>query len=125
MRKQDRENDLTELMHSILSRENMLAAWQTVKRNAGAAGIDKMTVEKLPAWLKAKANWEQIKADLLAGRYHPQPVRRVDIPKPGGGIRTLGIPTVCDRLIQQAIHQVLSPLWGPEFSDHSHGFRPG
>lgn len=123
MREQDRDSDLTELMPRILSRENMLTAWQSVKRNAGAAGIDKMTVEKLPAWLRA--NWEQIKADLLAGRYHPQPVRRVDIPKPGGGIRTLGIPTVCDRLIQQAIHQVLSPLWDPEFSDHSHGFRPG
>lgn len=123
MREQDRDSDLTELMPRILSRENMFAALAAVKRNAGAAGIDKMTVEKLPAWLRA--NWEQIKADLLAGRYHPQPVRRVDIPKPGGGIRTLGIPTVCDRLIQQAIHQVLSPLWDPEFSDHSHGFRPG
>ena len=123
MREQDRDNDLSELMPRILSRENMLTAWQAVRRNAGAAGIDQMTVETLPAWLRA--NWEQTKADLMAGRYCPQPVRRVDIPKPGGGIRTLGIPTVCDRLIQQAIHQVLSPLWDPEFSDHSHGFRPG
>lgn len=82
-----------------------------------------MTVETLPRWLKA--NWEQTKADLLAGRYRPRAVRGVDIPKPGGGTRMLGIPTVLDRLIQQAIHQVLSPLWEPEFSDHSHGFRPG
>ena len=123
MRKQDEENDLAELMPRIVSRENMLAAWQAVKRNGGAAGIDKMTVETLPTWLKA--NWEQTKADLLAGRYRPRAVRRVDIPKPGGGTRMLGIPTVLDRLIQQAIHQVLSPLWEPEFSDHSHGFRPG
>lgn len=123
MREQDRENDLAEMMPRILSRENMFAALAAVQRNAGAAGIDEMTVEKLPTWLKA--NWKQTKADLLAGRYRPQAVRRVDIPKPGGGTRMLGIPTVLDRLIQQAIHQVLSPLWEPEFSDHSHGFRPG
>lgn len=123
MRKQDEENDLAELMPRIVSRENMLAAWQAVKRNGGAAGIDKMSVEKSSSWLKA--NWEQTRADLLAGRYRPRAVRRVDIPMPGGGTRMLGIPTVLDRLIQQAIHQVPSPLWDPEFSDHSHGFRPG
>jgi len=120
--RQDKDNDLSELMPRILSRENMLAAWQAVRRNAGAAGVDRLQVEAMPAWLSA--NWEQTKASLLAGGYEPQAVRRVDIPKPGGGIRTLGIPTVCDRLIQQAIHQVLSPLWEGEFSEHSHGFRP-
>lgn len=109
-------------MPRILSRENMLAAYQAVKRNAGAAGIDAMSTEALSRWVRN--HWEQTKASLLEGRYEPRPVRRVDIPKPGGGIRTLGIPTVCDRLIQQAIHQVLSPLWEREFSPHSHGFRP-
>jgi RNA-directed DNA polymerase len=123
MVKQDTDNDSWEMMRHILSHENMLTAWQAVRRNAGAAGVDRLQVEALPAWLKA--NWEQTKASLLAGRYAPQAVRRVDIPKPGGGTRTLGIPTVLDRLIQQAIHQVLSPLWDPEFSEHSHGFRPG
>jgi group II intron reverse transcriptase/maturase len=116
------DSDLAELMPRILSRENMLAAYQAVKRNAGAAGIDTISTEALSRWVKN--HWEQTKASLLEGRYEPQPVRRVDIPKPGGGIRTLGIPTVCDRLIQQAIHQVLSPLWEREFSPHSHGFRP-
>lgn len=85
MREQDRENDLAEMMPRILSRENMFAALAAVQRNAGAAGINEMTVEKLPTWLKA--NWKQTKADLLAGRYRPQAVRRVDIPKPGGGTR--------------------------------------
>jgi RNA-directed DNA polymerase len=117
------DNELDVLMPRILTRQNMLAAYQAVKRNDGAPGVDNMRVEAMGAWLKE--NWEQLKADLLEGRYEPQPVRRVDIPKPGGGTRTLGIPTVCDRLIQQAIHQVLSPLWEEDFSEHSHGFRPG
>jgi len=116
------DSDLAELMPRIVSRENMLAAYQAVKRNAGAAGVDEMSTEALSDWVRNC--WEQTKANLLEGRYEPQPVKRVDIPKPGGGIRTLGIPTVCDRLIQQAIHQVLSPLWEREFSSHSYGFRP-
>lgn len=117
------DSDLAEeLMPRIVSRENMLAAYQAVKRNAGAAGVDEMSTEALSDWVRNC--WEQTKASLLEGRYEPQPVKRVDIPKPGGGIRTLGIPTVCDRLIQQAIHQVLSPLWEREFSPHSYGFRP-
>lgn len=119
----DNDNDLAALMPRIFARENMLGAFRAVKRNAGAAGVDKLQVEALGAWLRK--NWEQTKADLLGGRYRPKAVRRVDIPKPGGGTRTLGIPTVPDRLIQQAIHQVLSPLWEGEFSEHSHGFRPG
>ena len=109
-------------MPRIVSRENMLAAYQAVKRNAGAAGIDEMSTAALSDW--ARNHWEQTKASLLEGRYEPQPVKRVDIPKPGGGTRMLGIPTVRDRLIQQAIHQVLSPLWEREFSPHSYGFRP-
>ncbi len=117
-----KDNDLAELMPRIVSRENMLAAYQAVKRNAGAPGIDEMSVAALGDWLRE--HWEQIKASLLEGRYEPQPVKRVDIPKPGGGTRMLGIPTVRDRLIQQAIHQVLSPLWEREFSPHSYGFRP-
>lgn len=117
-----KDNELAELMPRIVSRENMLTAYQAVKRNAGAAGIDEMSVEALGGWVRQC--WEQTKASLLEGRYEPQAVKRVDIPKPGGGTRTLGIPTVCDRLIQQAIHQVLSPLWEREFSPHSYGFRP-
>ena len=116
-------NDLRELMPRILSRENMLAALRVVKRNGGAAGVDNMTVEALTPWLIT--HWEQTKAGLLAGQYRPQAVKRVDIPKPGGGTRMLGIPTVLDRMIQQAIHQVLSPIWEPHFSAHSYGFRPG
>jgi len=116
------DNDPAELMPRIVSSENMLAAYQAVKRNAGAAGVDKMSVKALSDWVRN--HWEQTKASLLEGRYEPQPVKRVDIPKPGGGTRMLGIPTVCDRLIQQAIHQVLSPLWEREFSPRSYGFRP-
>jgi RNA-directed DNA polymerase len=82
-----------------------------------------MTVEALKPYLKT--HWPEIKQQLLEGRYTPQPVRKVEIPKPGGGTRMLGIPCVLDRLIQQALHQVLSPRFEPTFSDHSYGFRPG
>jgi RNA-directed DNA polymerase len=111
------------LLEAILDRENMMAAYHRVVANAGAAGVDGMTVGELGAFLRE--HWPRIKEDLLAGRYRPQPVRRVEIPKPGGGRRTLGIPTVLDRLIQQALHQVLSPLFDPGFSAASYGFRPG
>ena len=101
----------------------MWLALKQVERNKGAAGVDKMTVEQLRAYLRE--HWLRIKAELLAGEYQPQPVRKVEIPKPGGkGMRMLGIPTVIDRLIQQALHQVLSPLFEPSFSESSHGFRP-
>lgn len=110
-------------MEAILSRENMWAAYHRVVANGGAAGIDGMSVGDLKGFLTGA--WPSIKEDLLAERYHPQPVRRVDIPKPGGGTRTLGIPTVLDRLIQQAMHQALSPLFDPGFSESSFGFRPG
>ena len=111
------------LMELIVSRENMRAAYARVVGNKGAPGIDKMTVADLKPFLVA--HWAVIREDLLEGRYRPQAVRGVAIPKPGGGIRQLGIPTVVDRLIQQAMHQVLMPLFDPDFSDNSYGFRPG
>ena len=101
----------------------MLKALRAVETNRGAGGIDGMEVGQLRGFLKE--HWAGIKERLLIGSYKPHPVRRVDIPKPGGGTRMLGIPTVLDRLIQQAIHQILSPIWEGEFSEHSYGFRPG
>jgi RNA-directed DNA polymerase len=101
----------------------MLRAYDRVRRNKGAPGVDGMTVEALKPYLKA--HWPEIKQQLLDGHYCPQPVRKVEIPKPGGGVRMLGIPCVLDRLIQQALHQVLSPVFEPTFSAHSYGFRPG
>jgi RNA-directed DNA polymerase len=100
-----------------------VAALKQVERNKGAAGVDKMTVAQLRAYLRE--HWLRIKEELLAGRYQPQPVLKVEIPKPGDkGMRMLGIPTVIDRLIQQALHQVLSPLFESGFSESSYGFRP-
>jgi group II intron reverse transcriptase/maturase len=111
------------LMEEIVERSNMQRALERVTKNKGSAGIDGMTVDELPDWLRF--NWPQVREDLLAGRYRPSPVRRVTIPKPDGGERQLGIPTVLDRLIQQAVLQVLQPRIDPTFSDRSHGFRPG
>jgi group II intron reverse transcriptase/maturase len=112
-----------DLIETMLERGNLLKALIAVERNQGAAGIDGMEVGELRGYLKA--HWADIKEQLLQGTYQPRPVRRVDIPKPGGGQRMLGIPTVLDRWLQQALHQTLSPLWEPEFSEHSYGFRPG
>jgi group II intron reverse transcriptase/maturase len=92
-------------------------------RNKGAAGVNGLTVSELKAWLQQ--HWPVVRAALLAGNYMPAAIRRVEIPKPNGGVRTLGIPTVMDRLIQQALLQVLQPEFEPEFSEHSYGFRPG
>ena len=101
----------------------MWLALKQVERNKGAAGVDKITVEELRAYLRE--HWLRIKEELLAGDYQPMPVRKVEIPKPGGqGMRMLGIPTVLDRLIQQALQQVLSPLFELSFSESSYGFRP-
>ena len=111
------------LLERILSRENMLNAWKRVKANKGAPGIDKMAIEEFPDF--ARNNWETIRVSLLAGTYQPLPVKRVEIPKPTGGTRPLGIPIVLDRVIQQAIYQVLMPIFDPAFSDYSYGFRPG
>jgi len=112
-----------QLMEDVCERENCLQAFKRVKSNKGSAGIDGMTVEELPGYLKE--HWPAIREQLLAGTYKPQPVRRVEIPKPDGGVRQLGIPTVLDRMVQQAVMQVLQARWDAEFSEHSHGFRPG
>jgi len=112
-----------DLLSAVLERPNMLLAYDRVMRNRGAPGVDGLTVGKLKAYLKA--HWPAHKEALLNGVYQPQSVRKVEIPKSGGGIRQLGIPTVLDRLIQQALHQVLSPVFEPEFSNNSYGFRPG
>lgn len=113
-----------ERMEAVVERENLKRAYARVMRNKGAAGIDAMSVVDFGAHLKV--HWPRIKEELLAGRYQPQAVRKVSIPKPNGkGERILGIPTVTDRLIQQALHQVLSPLFDADFSEHSYGFRPG
>ena len=112
-----------DLLGQALARENMAAAWRRVKANKGSAGVDGRTVQDTAVYLKIA--WADIRARMLDGSYRPEPVRRVGIPKPGGGQRELGIPTVVDRLIQQALLQVLQPIIDPTFSEHSHGFRPG
>jgi len=108
---------------AVFARANMFTALKRVKRNKGAAGIDGMEVEELPDYLRA--HWLEVRETLESGKYRPSPVRRVEIPKPDGGVRQLGIPTVQDRLIQQAIAQVMTPMFEGEFSPQSYGFRPG
>jgi RNA-directed DNA polymerase len=112
-----------DLLERILSPGNLQAAWLRVKANGGAAGVDGMTIAQFPAF--ARQHWEKIRSRLMAGTYHPAPVRRVFIPKPNGDLRPLGIPTVLDRVIQQAIAQLLTPVFDPHFSTHSYGFRHG
>ena len=112
-----------DIMDRVCERSNMLLAYQRVVWNKGSAGVDGIGIAEFKDHLKQ--HWLTIKANLLAGSYMPSPVRRVDIPKPQGGVRTLGIPTLTDRLIQQALHQVLSPIFEPDFSESSYGFRPG
>jgi RNA-directed DNA polymerase len=112
------------LMEEVVESKNLIKAYRRVVRNKGAAGVDEMTVEELKPYLKTE--WPKIKEQLVQDRYKPQPVRRVEIPKPGGkGVRLLGIPTVVDRLIQQALLQVLDPIFDPGFSESSYGFRAG
>lgn len=111
------------LLQAALTRENLQRAWKRVRANKGAAGVDGLDIDQTAALLKTE--WPAIRERLLQGRYRPAPVRRVSIPKPDGGERELGIPTVTDRLIQQALLQVLQPLIDPSFSEHSYGFRPG
>jgi RNA-directed DNA polymerase len=111
------------LLGAALARENLRKAWKRVKANKGAPGVDGLSIEETAAHLRTV--WPEIRDQVLAGTYRPMPVRRVTIPKPDGGERELGIPTVTDRLIQQALLQVLQPLLDPTFSEHSHGFRPG
>ena len=111
------------LMKRVLSPANLHTAWKHVRRNKGAPGVDGVSIEDYPQW--AKQHWAATRRALEGGYYIPQPVRRVEIPKPAGGVRLLGVPTVNDRVIQQAIAQVLTPLIDPTFSEASHGFRPG
>jgi len=117
------DSGVVSLREQALTRENLMAAWRRVKANKGSAGVDGLSISDTIGHLKT--HWPRIRAELLTGRYRPQPVRRVQIPKPGGGVRELGIPTVTDRLIQQALLQVLQPILDPTFSEHSYGFRPG
>jgi len=111
------------LMEEVCERENLLQAYKQVLSNKGSPGIDGMRVEDLEGYLQH--HWQDIKEQLLSDKYRPQPVKRVEIPKPNGGVRKLGIPTVLDRFIQQALMQVLQKCWDKTFSEHSYGFRPG
>jgi RNA-directed DNA polymerase len=113
----------TKLMEQLVARPNMMEAYKRVTQNKGAAGTDNISTEELKDYLQER--WNEIKEELLSGEYQPQPVRRVEIPKPNGGIRKLGIPCVIDRLIQQALNQILSPIFEVTFSQYSYGFRPG
>jgi group II intron reverse transcriptase/maturase len=110
-------------MERVIERENCLRAFKRVRQNQGSPGVDGMTVAELMPYLRV--HWPAIREALLTGTYQPQPVRRHAIPKRGGGMRQLGIPTVLDRFVQQALLQVLQPIFDPTFSEHSHGFRPG
>jgi RNA-directed DNA polymerase len=111
------------LMEAVVAPQNVRRAWKRVFANQGCPGVDGMTVHELGAHLQQ--HWAGLREQLLEGSYRPQPVKRVEIPKPGGGVRQLGIPTVLDRFLQQALVQVLEPLFDPTFSEHSYGFRPG
>ena len=111
------------MLEKILSKDNMNKAYKAVAANKGSSGVDNVTIEELGSFIKEY--WIEIREQIRQRQYKPQPVRRVEIPKPNGGIRKLGIPTVMDRVIQQAIVQVISPICEPYFSDRSYGFRPG
>ena len=111
------------LMEEVCDGENLQSAWKRVKRNQGSPGVDGMTIDDAKIYLRE--HWPSIRSQLLNGTYQPQPVKRVEIPKPDGGVRKLGVPCVVDRLIQQAVLQVLQEQWDPTFSEHSYGFRPG
>lgn len=121
--KPDDSNPTDHLMEQVVDRDNLNRAYFRVISNKGSAGADGMTVDELLDW--CRANGQALRESLLSGRYRPSPVKGVEIPKPGGGTRQLGIPTVVDRLVQQAILQVLDPILDPKFSDSSYGFRPG
>lgn len=117
------KSEAQRLMEAVVERSNMWLAYQRVLENKGSPGVDGLKAAELKDWLKT--HWPRVKEALLKGEYVPQAVRKVEIPKPQGGVRILGIPTVVDRLIQQALHQAMQPLFEPEFSEHSYGFRPG
>ena len=119
----NQDEAMKNLLEAVLASDNLARAWKRVKSNQGAPGIDGVTIEDWPA--HARAHWPALREQINDGRYRPQAVRRVEIPKPDGGKRRLGIPTVTDRVVQQAIAQVLTPIFDPTFSDSSFGFRPG
>src|SRR5499433_3807360 len=119
----ERPANTSRIMEEVCERANLKEALRQVRANKGSAGVDRMTVDQLGDYLKQ--HWPAIREQLLNGTYQPKPVRRVEIPKPDGGVRKLGIPTVLDRFIQQAVMQVLQRRWDSTFSDHSYGFRPG
>ena len=120
----ERRADTEQLMEEVCERENLKRALQRVRSNKGSPGVDGMTVDDLPGYLRD--HWPAIRDQLLSGTYHPKPVTRVEIPKrDGGGVRKLGIPCALDRFVQQAVQQVLQRRWDPTFSEHSYGFRPG
>jgi retron-type reverse transcriptase len=110
-------------MEAVVERSNMFSAYERVVKNQGAPGVDGLSVSEFKPWLQR--HWTRLRQDLLAGVYQPEMVRKVEIPKPQGGVRILGVPTLVDRLIQQALNQVLQALFDPEFSASSFGFRPG
>jgi group II intron reverse transcriptase/maturase len=110
-------------MEAVVERSNMISAYERVVKNQGAPGVDGLTVSEFKPWLQR--HWTRVRQDLLSGVYQPEKVRKVEIPKPQGGVRILGVPTLADRLIQQALNQILQPLFDPEFSESSFGFRPG
>ena len=112
-----------QLMEEMCDRENLARAWKRVRRNKGGPGVDGMTIDEARDYLRE--HWPSIRSQLLEGTYQPQPVKRVELPKPDGGVRKLGVPRVVDRLIQQALLQVLQKRWDRTFSQHSYGFRPG
>lgn len=116
------EKDGADLLEKVLNRENLNRAYKRVKANKGASGVDGMTVDEALPWLRE--HWEELLESIRNGKYKPSPVRRVEIPKDNGGVRKLGIPTVIDRIIQQAIAQVLTPIYEPKFSEGSYGYRP-
>src|SRR5438270_2179752 len=111
-----------QLMEEVCGRANLVRAWKRVRRNKGSPGVDGMTIDDAKDYLRE--HWPSIRSQLLDGIYQPQPVKRVEIPKPDGGVRKLGVPCVVDRLIQQALLQVLQEQWDPTVSEHSYGFRP-
>ena len=117
-----KEKDGANLLEKVLDRNNLNKAYKRVKANKGASGVDGMTIDEALVWLKE--NGDELLEKIRNGKYKPSPVRRVEIPKNNGGVRKLGIPTVVDRIIQQAIAQVLIPIYEPKFSDGSYGYRP-
>ena len=119
----EEDGGMSELLEKILSDENIQLAQKRIYANKGASGVDGVTVQELAEYMQG--NWTRIREEIRERKYRPQPVLRVEIPKESGGGRKLGIPSVVDRVIEQAITQVLSPIWEPLFNDHSYGFRPG